>query len=464
TRTPWLASWLEEPFGPWMGNSFKGHIDFGLASPRLLVEGRVQLLGVADHDLVTYQLRAYLEEDTRRWQPQRRLVAKEPADWEAGWADFAAGFDEAVEPLDLDRAWQLLSQAAENAMAEEHARPARPRALPGRPVIQERRQTRAKELQTLLERRLRRVARRASEAARNGDAKLRAKLDRDLDELETCRGLTALTTWWKHDIQDDVGAMARWITAQVTNEVCKAAGFGTERLRGFLDSLGPASPAAVREVHFDGHLLRRRARRAKRKAGGLDGWTGELVAALPLDFFDKLARLWTAVVKGGKAALAVLRWWGAPEWLASVLEDFYAGQERWVAVAGVFASSPVGAGASLLQGCPFSPLLLNAMMGVWSRYVQTQVDNLGVGIYLDDRSLWTRGRGAVQRLEAAARAGAWADSMLGFELHPNKLESFACNGEQREALMEYADVIGIPQCCLASRTGSRGTRLSTPRT
>ena len=178
-----------------MGNSFKGHIDFGLASPRLLVEGRVQLLGVADHDLVTYQLRAYLEEDTRRWQPQRRLVAKEPADWEAGWADFAAGFDEAVEPLDLDRAWQLLSQAAENAMAEEHARPARPRALPGRPVIQERRQTRAKELQTLLERRLRRVARRASEAARNGDAKLRAKLDRDLDELETCRGLTALTTW-----------------------------------------------------------------------------------------------------------------------------------------------------------------------------------------------------------------------------------------------------------------------------
>ena len=146
-----------------------------------------------------------------------------------------------------------------------------------------------------------------------------------------------------------------------------------------------------------------------------------------------------------QAALAVLRWWGAPEWLAAVLEDFYAGQERWVAVAGVFASSPVGAGASLLQGCPFSPLLLNAMMGIWSRYVQTQVDNIGMGIYLDDRSLWTRGRGAVQRLEAAARTGAWADSMLGFELHPDKLESFACNVEQREALMEHADVIGIPQ-------------------
>ena len=68
-----------------------------------------------------------------------------------------------------------------------------------------------------------------------------------------------------------------------------------------------------------------------------------------------------------------------------------------------------------------------------------------MGIFLDDRILRTRGRGAVQRLETAVRAGAVADSMLGFELHPNKLESFACNVEQREALMEHADVIGIPQ-------------------
>ena len=169
------------------------HIDFGLASPRLLVEGRV-----------AWQTTTWLPTG---FVPARRRThggGSRSADWwrrsrPTGWADFATGFDEAVEALDLDRAWQLLSQAAENAMAEEQARPARPRALPGRPVIQERRQTRARELQTLLERRLRRVARRASEAARNGDAKLRAKLDRDLDELEgpslTCRGPTALTTW-----------------------------------------------------------------------------------------------------------------------------------------------------------------------------------------------------------------------------------------------------------------------------
>ena len=99
------------------------------------------------------------------------------------------------------------------------------------------------------------------------------------------------------------GAAAERLKTSLDQLWGEAADFDTERLCGFLDNLGPVSPAAVRDVHFDGHLLRRRARRAKRKAGGLDGWTGELVAALPLDFFDKLARLWTAVVKGGKLFL-----------------------------------------------------------------------------------------------------------------------------------------------------------------
>ena len=146
-----------------------------------------------------------------------------------------------------------------------------------------------------------------------------------------------------------------------------------------------------------------------------------------------------------QAAIAILQRWGAPTWLATLLAGFYMEQERWVAVAGVFAHKPVVAGASLLQGCPFSPLLLNSMMGIWCRYVQSQVPHISMGIFLDDRTLWTRGREAVHRLEQAAQAGMFADEMMGFELHPNKLESFACTVEQREALMEHADLIGIPQ-------------------
>ena len=332
------------------------HIDYGLASPGLLVDGRTQHLGVADHDLVTYQLRAFPEEDSRRWQPQRRLVAAEPADWDTIWTHFAADFDEAVINSDLDQAWQLLSQAAEDAMADQEGRPARPRALPGRPVVQERHQTRTKELQTLLERRLRRVARRASEATKNGNERLREKLTRDLISLaavlpdlpqvvgydnianylngkadeEAQRARAARIRRWKHDIQEDVGAMAKWITSRATNAACdvsqlgecpskgaaaerltasldklwgEASDFNTARLSSFLDTMGPATQAAECEVHFDGHLLRRHARKAKHKAGGLDGWSGELVAALPLDFFNHLAKIWTAIVKGGKLPL-----------------------------------------------------------------------------------------------------------------------------------------------------------------
>ena len=177
----------------------------------------------------------------------------------------------------------------------------------------------------------------------------------DKTEEEAQRARAARIQRWKHDIQEDVGAMARWITAKVTNEACDVSQLGEcpskgaaaerlkasldklwgeaanfdARLHGFLQTLGPAIPAAEREVHFDGHL-RRRARKAKRKAGGLDGWTGELVA-LPLNFFDKLARIWTAIIKGGRLPLGwkQVRVAGIPKpgWRSSSAGAYAAGME-----------------------------------------------------------------------------------------------------------------------------------------
>ena len=49
------------------------------------------------------------------------------------------------------------------------------------------------------------------------------------------------------------------------------------------------------QVILDGHLLRRRARKAKAEAGGLDGWLGALMAMLRLDFFSRLADLWQSL-------------------------------------------------------------------------------------------------------------------------------------------------------------------------
>ena len=580
------------------GGRLTSHIDFGLAAPRLLVDSRLQRLGVADHDMVCYRLRGFPEETHLRWQPQRRLLLQAGAvDWEAVWQAFASDFDGAWAAGEVDRAWQALSEAAEEYLADPASRPARPRAAPGRPLAQERHQGRCRDVQSLLERRLRRVARRAEEAACRGTLSLQRKLDRDiaafaseypglldlptyeavarflleLADQEAQRSRVARVRRWKSDIQDDVGAMAKWVTTKEEEDRCsvqqlgdcpskgevakrltatlgrlwgEAANPDLAGLEAFLVAVEGDRPAHGLRPVLDGHQLRRRALRAKLKAGGLDGWSGALFARLPQAFFDRLAQVWHLVLAGrgfpeswrqirvvaipkpdggsrplaltqmawrvgasellsqlrswfsgwmprelcgglpGRSAdtihedlggfiqqratarsfvgckadvrkcfdrvsptvaLRVLRWWGAPRWLLDLLETFYQRQERWVTAAGCFAPRPVASNCSLLQGCPFSPFLVNSMMAAWALHVRQAAPGIRIGIFLDDRTLYTRGPNSVENLVVAARAGNAADRALGFDLHPDKVASFGCHVARREALMEYADLLGVPQ-------------------
>ncbi|CAE7864888.1 Cacna1c [Symbiodinium microadriaticum] len=408
--------------------------------------------------------------------------------------DFVA----ALEECNVTQAWQALSAAAEE---ESH-------------------HCRCRDVQSLLERRLRRVARRAEEAGHKCTPRLQEKLRRDtatfakdypglLDatnyhdmavflleqaDQEAQRVRAARVRRWKADIQDDVSAMAKWVTAQEVEVACTPQQLGecpskgavANRLTTTLDKLWGCGHA----VELDGHRLLRRARRAKTKAGGLDGWSGALFAQLPLAFFDCLSQVWQLVLRGHgvpegwrqvrvvaipkpdggtrplvltqmawrvghvrkffdrvspEVALRVMRWWGAPTWLLSVLASFYDSQERWVAAAGCFATRPVKANCSLLQGCPFSPLLVNGMMAAWALHVRRAAPGIRMGIFLDDRTLYTRGSNSVGNLVEAARAGQVADKAMGFELHPDKLASFGSHVAKCEALMEHADLLGVPQ-------------------
>ena len=572
------------------------HIDFGVSSPRLLVDARRQWLGVADHDLVCYDLRARPVRDDRRWQPHRRLKLAEPLDWAGTWAGWAPAFRSALAAHDLDEAWRCLSGAAEEAMAEADARGV-PRSAWGKPSVQEPHHCKCRDYQTLLERRLRRVARRAAASQTGGDYRLAQKLRTNVQELavtfpelrgnltkatltstllslaerEAERARDARIRRWK-EIQPDLPAMCRWINAKVEVQSstdqqlgeCPSHAAVAQRLTTSLDSLWreaeqldignlaaflqdlqPATAAVTWQMNFAGHQLRRRARASKAKAGGLDGWSGALMALLPLGFFDGLAEIWQHIVDGKgtipqvwkqvrvaaipkpdggrrplaltamawrlgaseilqqlrpwyaplfppelsgglprrsadsihadlsgslqaraarqsfvgckadvrkcfdrvspQAALLVLEWLGAPVWLTRTLASFYNGQERWVASAGVFPDRPVRGTASLLQGCPCSPLLLNGMMMAWILRVRRAEPTMHIGVFLDDRLLHTKGAGSVNRLARAASEGALADRALGFELHPAKLESFACAQARREELMEHADQLGIPQ-------------------
>ena len=99
-----------------------------------------------------------------------------------------------------------------------------------------------------------------------------------------------------------------------------------------------------------------------------------------------------------------------------------------------------------MQGCPFSPLCLNAMMAVWLARVQAADTRCNFAVYLDDRTIWTRQlRGAARSVQRAIEAGAVADEALGFALHPAKLESFGTTQHVREELLAVAEVVGVPQ-------------------
>ena len=137
-----------------------------------------------------------------------------------------------------------------------------------------------------------------------------------------------------------------------------------------------------------------------------------------------------------KLAILCLRALGAPEPMLDVIDRFYGQHTRWLSVDGMFSGSPIEGAAALLQGCPFSPLCLNANFAV----------------YLDDRTIWTRQlRGAARSVQRGMEAGAVADEALGFALHPAKLESFGSAGHLQFKLL------GVPYN--VSRLESRCKRI-----
>ena len=62
-----------------------------------------------------------------------------------------------------------------------------------------------------------------------------------------------------------------------------------------------------------------------------------------------------------------------------------------------------------------------------------------ITIYLDDRAIWKKG---AQSVDTVLNAGAEADTVLGLELHPDKLASFATHKHLQQQLMLQQDIVG----------------------
>ena len=141
-------------------------------------------------------------------------------------------------------------------------------------------------------------------------------------------------------------------------------------------------------------------------------------------------------------ALQAWTWLGAPSKLVSLLRCFYADQRRWLAVRGHFAAAPVVPSRGILQGCPASVGLLNALMLLWARSVKMATPSIRQSIFLDDRALWATGRTGPDTLRDALRTAAATDRAIGLSVHPDKLACWATRAAARRTLSAEADLFG----------------------
>jgi ribonuclease HI len=132
-------------------------------------------------------------------------------------------------------------------------------------------------------------------------------------------------------------------------------------------------------------------------------------------------------------AIAIFKALGAQAPVCEVLRRFYLLHVRFVEIDGACAAHPIEPSRALLQGCPFSPVLLAAVMCLWWKVVQRAGPNVRAGIFVDDRALWIVSAAHRDDLKNALAAGDTVDSALRWRRHPDKGEVFARSEPARRA-------------------------------
>ena len=121
-----------------------------------------------------------------------------------------------------------------------------------------------------------------------------------------------------------------------------------------------------------------------------------LSTTIALDYKEAFARL------SPFTCIAILEILGLPKAIADVLRDMYATLTRWVRV-GMAASSSFSANhTGIIEGCAMSVALINGLMHVWASWITSQLPDLHLGVFLDDRPVHDLGvvRHLVQGLGA----------------------------------------------------------------
>ena len=94
-------------------------IDYALSTPRVVVSGRMQSLGVADHDAVIYDIHVHGSLPTPWRLPASApllLCNVEVESWNVAWAESQQDFTDALAVGNVDQAWVVLSNCAESLL------------------------------------------------------------------------------------------------------------------------------------------------------------------------------------------------------------------------------------------------------------------------------------------------------------------------------------------------------------
>jgi len=333
------------------------HPDYALASASVPLRYAGTAPGCMDHRFCFYDLPCEPLEPCGSWPPRRPLLRGPPGDarlaaWEAALPGLQAGVCGALAEGRTDRAWELLSGAAEAHLADPaadyggvpRAQVPPPRAGPPAP-------RRQPLLESVLVRRLLR-ARRRWEAARadladSGALRRLARCLRglgrrypellDLPALADGLGPRLLELAELRRLADGRLRLERW-AARLAQSEGRATAWVRQRparpdfardpdapvhpqrrlerklaawlafwspgrlaslrdLEPFLGDLPVSRPAAC-DLGFRGPELRARLRRKASAAPGPDGWAATQLLLMPDAWFELLAAVWTSVLGG----------------------------------------------------------------------------------------------------------------------------------------------------------------------
>ena len=143
-------------------------------------------------------------------------------------------------------------------------------------------------------------------------------------------------------------------------------------------------------------------------------------------------------------ALALFTHYGAPQQITQLLLTFYRTNKRIFLFHGAMHPEWRTSKHGLLQGCPFSPMLLATTMALWQQHMRQQHPQHHAGIFLDDRSAWITGPDACTTMATFLETSQSIDAQLGFKENRAKTQ-LAVATPELQPILDSLTPEGYPQ-------------------